>query len=286
MRASFILQVKARDISGLGDRSAYGLPDETGVLILDVPAGSPAAKAGLQKEDVIRSCNDQPVKTVEELQKTRDMAAGKKLTLSIIRKQGQVNVELSDYAYVVTETAKNPKFDTVPLAQESAVLPAKVSSGGASTNNDPIGFLTDGKVANSYGPIFANGIEGGMYKLDLAAVKSIAQVNTFSALDVRSQQNFVLYGSGAESDPGGKSTIQRFSRRLFLSTPGRACLPPSRPPAYASATISRWAVIAGWSGWFSRLPRVMPRIRHFRSCRCSPRSERKSCRQHRRFGVP
>ena len=36
-----------RDISGLGERSAYGLPDETGVLLLDVPAASPAAKAGL-----------------------------------------------------------------------------------------------------------------------------------------------------------------------------------------------------------------------------------------------
>ncbi|MCX6877758.1 MAG: PDZ domain-containing protein [Verrucomicrobia bacterium] len=204
IRASFILQVKARDISGLGDRSAFGLPDETGVLILDVPAGSPAAKAGLQKEDVIRSCNDQPVKTVEVLQKIRDMAAGKKLTLSIMRKQGQIKVELSEYAYVVTETAGNPKFDTVPLAQDSAVLPAIVSSGGASTNNDPIDSLTDGKVANSYGPVFANGVEGGMYKLDLAAVKSIAQVNTFSALDVRSQQNFVLYGSGAKSDPGWK----------------------------------------------------------------------------------
>jgi membrane-associated protease RseP (regulator of RpoE activity) len=204
MRACFILQVKARGISGPGDRSAYGLPDETGVLILDVPAGGPAAKAGFLKEDVIRTCNDLPVKTVEDLQKIRDTAAGNKLTLSIIRKQGRINVELSDYAYVVTETAGIPKFVTVPLAQESAVLPAKVSSGGASTNNDPLDILTDGKVANSYGPVFSNGLEGGMYKLDLAAVKSIEQVNTFSALDVRSQQNFVLYGCGAESDPGWK----------------------------------------------------------------------------------
>ena len=46
-------QAAIRDISGLGDRSAYGLPDESGVLLLDVPVASPAAKAGLQKDDVI-----------------------------------------------------------------------------------------------------------------------------------------------------------------------------------------------------------------------------------------
>jgi S1-C subfamily serine protease len=79
-RVIYAMQVQVRDISGLGDRSAYGLPDETGVLILEVPAGSPAAKAGLQKGDVIRTCNGQPVRTVEDLQKLRDEAAGKKLS--------------------------------------------------------------------------------------------------------------------------------------------------------------------------------------------------------------
>ena len=42
-----------------------------------------------------------------------------------------------------------------------------------------------------------------MGKLDLATVKSIAQVNTFSSGGVnRAKQNFVLYGSAASSDPG------------------------------------------------------------------------------------
>ena len=90
------------------------------------------------------------------------------------------------------------------LAPASAVLPAKASAGGAETNNDPIESLTDGKIANSYGPIFANGVEGGMYKLDLAAVKNVGRINTFSALGVRARQNFVLYGSSAATDPGWK----------------------------------------------------------------------------------
>jgi hypothetical protein len=49
--------------------------------------------------------------------------------------------------------------------------------------------------------MFANG-DCGMYKLDLAAVTSIAQINTYSRGGERGRQNFVLYGSSAASDPG------------------------------------------------------------------------------------
>lgn len=42
------------------------LPDESGVLVLDVPAGSPAARAGLTKDDVIVACDGKPVRTVAD----------------------------------------------------------------------------------------------------------------------------------------------------------------------------------------------------------------------------
>ncbi len=216
-RASYVFQARVRDIAGLGDRSAYGLPDESGVLLLAVPAAGPAAKAGLQKDDVIRTCDSQPVRTVNDLQKLRDKTAGKKLTLLIQRKQNQVSIEVSDYEYLVIETSGTPNFKTVALAP--AVLPAQVVAGGASTNNDPIECLTDGKVASSYGPIFANGVDCGMYKLDLAAVKSIAQVNTFSALGRRARQSFVLYGSNAASDPGWKvADAKKFTPLISVDT--------------------------------------------------------------------
>jgi hypothetical protein len=70
--AKHIWQAEVRNISGLGDRSAYGLPDESGVLLLNVPAGTLAAKAGLQKDDVILACNGQPVRTVKDLLELRD----------------------------------------------------------------------------------------------------------------------------------------------------------------------------------------------------------------------
>jgi hypothetical protein len=200
-RVNYAWQALIRDISGLGDRSAYGLPDESGVLLLDVPVASPVAKAGLQKNDVIIACNGQPVRTASDLQKLRDKAAGQKLTLLIIRKQNKVTVEVKEYAYVVTESLENAEFKTVALAPASAVVPAKVTAGGAPTSNDPIESLVDGKIAGGFGPVFANG-DCGMYKLDLATVKSIAQVNTFSRGGERARQKFVLYGSSAASDPG------------------------------------------------------------------------------------
>jgi len=95
-RVNYAWQARIRDISGLGDRSAYGLSDESGVLLLDVPVASPAAMTGLQKDDVIIACNNQPVRTVSDLQKLRDKAAGQKLTLLISRKQKQINVEVKD----------------------------------------------------------------------------------------------------------------------------------------------------------------------------------------------
>jgi hypothetical protein len=199
---NYAWQARIRDIAGLGDRSAYGLPDESGVLLLDVPVASPAAKAGLQKNDVIIACNGQPVRTAGDLQKLRDKAAGQKLTLLIIRKQNKVTVEVKEYAYVVTESLENAEFQTVALAPASAVVPAKVTAGGAPTSNDPIESLVDGKVGDGMGPMFDNGVINGMYKLDLATVRSITQVNTFSRGGERGRQNFVLYGSSAASDPG------------------------------------------------------------------------------------
>jgi membrane-associated protease RseP (regulator of RpoE activity) len=204
--AKHIWQAEVRNISGLGDRSAYGLPDESGVLLLNVPAKSPAAKAGLQKDDVILACNGQPVRTVKDLLELRDRAAGKQLSVSVNRKQKQVTVEVTDYVYIVAEYQPTPDFKFIPLMPSAGVLPAKLAAGEPGTSNEPIDILTDGKLAKNYGPVFPNGVTDGMYKLDLGAVKSIAQVDTFSynQNNNRGRQCFALYGSSAASEPGWK----------------------------------------------------------------------------------
>jgi hypothetical protein len=132
----------------------------------------------------------------------QDKAAGQKLSLLVSRKQKKATLEVKDYTYVVTESSGNAEFKTVPLTPAAGVVPAKVSAGGAQPNNDPVESLVDGRIGNDMGPLFANGVVTGMYKLELAKVTPIAQVNTYSRGGVRGRQNFVLYGSAAATDPG------------------------------------------------------------------------------------
>jgi hypothetical protein len=65
--------------------------------------------------------------------------------------------------------------------------------------------------------VFGNGITVGKYKLDLGAPKSVAQVNTFSFNQNgnRGRQQFVLYGSRAESDPGWNVDDERIFRPIL-----------------------------------------------------------------------
>ncbi|TLV03378.1 right-handed parallel beta-helix repeat-containing protein [Dyadobacter luticola] len=58
---------KLRNVNGLGDRSAYGLPDEKGVVLENAAESSILARAGLKKGDVIRSLNKRNIDNVTEL---------------------------------------------------------------------------------------------------------------------------------------------------------------------------------------------------------------------------
>jgi len=204
-QARSVLQASARDIVGLGDRSAYGLPDESGVLFINVPAESAAAKAGIQKDDVIIGCNEQPVKTVGDWIALRDKAAGKKLALSIVRKQNPVAIEITDYVYTVTESQATPEFKLIPLVAPGDVVPVKALTSEPSTSNDPLATLLDGKLAKTYGPVFGNGTLDGQYKMDFGAAQNIAQVNSFTFVQggTRGRQHFILFGSNAAA-PGHK----------------------------------------------------------------------------------
>jgi hypothetical protein len=56
-----------KNVETLGERSAAGLYEEKGILVLSVAAGSLAAKSGLQERDVILKIRDSAVNTVSEL---------------------------------------------------------------------------------------------------------------------------------------------------------------------------------------------------------------------------
>ncbi len=92
--AHYWQQAKLRNIKGLGDRSAYGLPEATGVLILDAPKGSTAAKAGLRKDDVIVECDGKPIKQITDLPSSQGIA-GKTISVTVYRNQSRAKIELS-----------------------------------------------------------------------------------------------------------------------------------------------------------------------------------------------
>ena len=61
------LKASVRPVNGPGDRSAFGLPDEKGIILLDVPEGSPLQAAGLATGDVIRKLNNHTLNSVDNL---------------------------------------------------------------------------------------------------------------------------------------------------------------------------------------------------------------------------
>lgn len=56
---------KVKNIEGLGERSATGLPDEKGAYFVEVPQNSEAYKAGLRSNDVVLKLDGQPTPSVK-----------------------------------------------------------------------------------------------------------------------------------------------------------------------------------------------------------------------------
>jgi hypothetical protein len=89
------LGVRVRNIRDEGEMSAFGLPGVTGVLVLEVPAGSALAKAGLRKNDVILFVNGgKTADTAALLRQIPALPAGSSLKIGISRDQKEMVVPL------------------------------------------------------------------------------------------------------------------------------------------------------------------------------------------------
>jgi hypothetical protein len=85
-----------RNVADQGEMSALGLPGVTGVLVLDVPAGSVLAKCGLRKSDVILSVNG--TKTVDVatlLQQAPALADFQSIALGLSRQQKEMTIHVT-----------------------------------------------------------------------------------------------------------------------------------------------------------------------------------------------
>jgi hypothetical protein len=89
------LGIRVRNITGEGEMSAFGLPGVTGVLVLEIPADSALAKAGLRKNDVILSVNGGKTSdTAALLKQAPALSAGSSLKIGVSRDQTEMDVQL------------------------------------------------------------------------------------------------------------------------------------------------------------------------------------------------
>jgi len=91
----YLLGGVVKSVQGMGDRSAYGLPDEIGVIVLESKPGSLLFKSGILTKDVIRSVQGKPVQDVLEFiaaLKARDKK--KALIVELMRSQKVMTTEL------------------------------------------------------------------------------------------------------------------------------------------------------------------------------------------------
>ena len=72
------------------------------------------------------------------------------------------------------------------------------------TNNDPLKTLTDGKLDQSFGPVFGNGTLDGKYMIDLGQSKPVSAVTSWAHNEggKRGAQMLTVYGSNAATNPG------------------------------------------------------------------------------------
>lgn len=83
---------KIRSINGLGDRSAYGLSDEKGVLVIEVTKGSLLDQSGVNSGDVILKSRGRVIENVESLMDAESISRFKGvLEVEIIRNQQILN---------------------------------------------------------------------------------------------------------------------------------------------------------------------------------------------------
>ena len=87
-------QAKVRDITGQNEMSAYGTPGETGVLVLEIAAGSALEQAGLRKDDVILSLDGKKIATVNDLLPS-PLKPGQNLKLNILRGQKENTITVA-----------------------------------------------------------------------------------------------------------------------------------------------------------------------------------------------
>lgn len=182
--------IKNEEFSAFGTRKADG-----GVALMAVPEGSAAAAAGFLENDLIQGVNGQKVKDATDLLTAYAQAGDAVLEVKTVR-----------FQQVTTVTVKNAPYITLQGRTSAAALNCETAvkvTANPTPRNNPVETLVDGKLAESYGPVFANGILSGAYKVDLGETQSVVGLTSWTYQQGnRAPQRVTLYGSVSPTDPG------------------------------------------------------------------------------------
>ncbi|HEV2618025.1 MAG TPA: PDZ domain-containing protein [Candidatus Acidoferrales bacterium] len=90
-----VLGVQAEDVSGqLG--TYFHVPGGEGVLVREVTAGSPAAKAGMKAGDIITHVDGAAIKTVDDLREhLREERKQKNISLTVVRQGSEMKIAVT-----------------------------------------------------------------------------------------------------------------------------------------------------------------------------------------------
>jgi hypothetical protein len=200
----------------------------------------------LRARDVIQQLDGSVVSSTSRLFAALIAANSAPIKVRVIRNQQPVELTLPPVPFIETESAPTPSGFTrnVPRGNASVRVAANQE-----THNDPLSVLTDGALAESYGPVFANDVGNGAYMMDLGTAKPIVAVSSwsFNQNGNRGRQVITLYGSKATNDPGWNLKDEKRFRPLgsidTASLPGTEFTATSlRAPKGKTLGTFRWVV--------------------------------------------
>jgi S1-C subfamily serine protease len=68
------------------EKSRLGVTADGGAVVMEVAPDTPAARAGLKRDDVITACNDKPITSPEQVRRVvNETGAGKEITFTVLR---------------------------------------------------------------------------------------------------------------------------------------------------------------------------------------------------------
>ena len=218
--AEFWLGAKLSALKG-EEFSAFGVSKEDGgVALAEVPKRSAAASCGLVAGDLIQSLNATKIRDVNELLTAYARAGDASLIVRLVRNQQAIELTVDQAFFLEVESASSAdRFSKlIPQSIKSVQVAANQK-----INDDPIGTLVDGQLADGYGPVFGNGVETGAYRIDLGTIKHVSRITSWSANKNgnRGAQKLTVYGSRSPSDPGWNVEDEtRFTPLATIDTTG------------------------------------------------------------------